>query len=74
MTERIPLFQTSTLTLQERREEANKILHMLDREGISVEQFTSKESEFIQSCWEMDREITPRMLFWLRDIYAKYCL
>ena len=59
----------STQTPDERRAEADRIINIFD--GYRDE-MTLKENEFID---QMDNPspVSPKQLFWLRDIKAKYC-
>jgi hypothetical protein len=66
--QRNPLFQTDTLTSDERRDEADKICAMLEDYH---EAMNGKERTFVLNL-EDGREVTPRMLFWLRDLKSKY--
>jgi hypothetical protein len=69
MPERKPLFQSSTLSDDERRKEADQICEMLSDQ---MERMSSREREFIESLAD-GREVTPRMLYWARDIKDKFC-
>jgi hypothetical protein len=62
------LFQDSGSTADERRTEADRLLTML--EGYEV-QMEPKELRFIEDVND-GRAVTPKMLFWLRDIKDKY--
>lgn len=65
------LFQQSGGTADDRRCEADRILS----NGLetAVDSMEPREREFVIGC-EGDRPISPKMLFWLRDLYGKYCL
>ena len=67
--ERKPLFQSSTLTSEERRDEADQLLKQIDERE---RELSRKDSVVLE--WNDGREITPRMLYWLRDIRDRYCL
>jgi len=62
------LFQDSGSTPDSRRAEADKLLAII--EDFS-EQLTPKEASFVEQVWSADF-ISPKQLFWLRDIKDKY--
>jgi hypothetical protein len=51
-----------------RRAEADRILHILVEHFDSM---TAKEFNFVDSIAE--GEVSPKQLYWLRDIKDKYC-
>jgi hypothetical protein len=64
------LFQDSGSTPEARREEADRIIDILFHE-ISPESMEGKEADFIEQM-EADGRVSPKQLFWLRDIKSKY--
>ena len=64
-----PLSNDTGGTPEERRAEADRILKML--EDVDALAFTTKEDNFIGQMRE-DGPVSPKQLFWLRDIKAKY--
>jgi hypothetical protein len=56
----------------ERRAEANRILKIIRDAGVGVEDMTQKDAEFFDKVEDETVEITPKMLFWLRDIKERY--
>jgi hypothetical protein len=64
-----PLTKESGSDADNRRSEADKILDILQSEDVA--DFTTKEIEFLADCRD-GREITVKMLFWLRDIKARF--
>jgi hypothetical protein len=56
-------------TDQDRNNEAERIVQMLEDE---IPRMHPNEAEFVQSLIDGDRPVSPRMLFWLRDIKDKY--
>lgn len=68
MPQRNPLHQSSTQSAAELRDEADRILAMLEGE---IDRMTMKERQFVEDLTD-GREVTPRMIFFLRDIKDKY--
>lgn len=68
-----PLTQDSGSDSVARRAEADKLLRMIDAEQDFIVLATNKELQFVQDCHD-GREITTKMLFYLRDIKDKFCL
>ena len=64
-----PLANDTGGTAEDRRAEADRILKLFDNLGI--EGMTAKEQEFIDDM-DFGGEVTPKQLFWLRDIKDKY--
>ena len=62
------LFQESGSTAADRRKEADQIIVILSD---YLEQMEPRESSFIERISE-DVPISPKMIFWLRDIKDKY--
>jgi len=60
-----------TLTADERRAEADKIIKMLDNGGV-FDQLTQREADFIDGIDNASSQISVKQLFWLRDIKDKY--
>ena len=65
-----PLSRESGGSAEDRRTEADRILKMLD-EQFSGDSFTVKEAHFISEML-LGGEVSPKQLFWLRDIKEKY--
>lgn len=65
-----PLSQDSGGSASDRRTEADRILNMLDQAG-AFDGFTLREATFITEMNE-GGEVSPKQLFWLRDIKDKY--
>jgi hypothetical protein len=64
-------FHTSTQTAAERRDEATRILAML--RDVDLARCTSTERAFLDRLRSDPEEaISPRQLFWLRDLKDKY--
>ena len=64
-----PLANDTGGTADDRRAEADRILKML-YDHDAFDDMTAKEQEFIN---DMDNgPVTPKQLFWLRDIKSKY--
>lgn len=61
-------FNTSTQTANERRDEADRLIQML--EGFE-DAMTDKEKTFL-SQMHGSVPVSPKQLFWLRDIKEKY--
>ncbi len=62
--------QSSGGTAEDRRAEADRICAML---GDDLELMEPREQQFVQSLIDDEsRPVTPKMLFWLRDIKDKY--
>ena len=57
-------------TADDRRAEADRIISMLISNRV-YDALTEKESEFVQRV-ENNVPISPKQLFWLRDIKSKY--
>lgn len=55
-----------------RREEASKICIMLTQFGVEAEMMTEREAEFIDEIEDPGVPVSPKQLFWLRDIKDKY--
>lgn len=72
------MYDHSGGTDQSRRQEARKILDML--KDVNTEQLRSKDAEFIESLTQRfasygDRTlISPKTLFFLRNVKDRYCL
>lgn len=66
--QRKPLFQSSTQSAEELRDEADRILGMLE----GHEDAMSRTDRVVLE-WADGRDVTPRMIFWLRDIKERYC-
>lgn len=62
------LFQETGGSADDARAEADRILQML--EGFEL-RMSEREACFVDDCRD-GRHITPKMLFWLRDIKDKY--
>ena len=65
-----PLFNDTGQTPEERRNEADRILKMLDGHEGEME---DREAEFIEDMGNC-QGCTPKQIFWLRDIKDKYDL
>jgi hypothetical protein len=67
-----PLSNDTGGDAKQRRDEANRIIAMLTSLDENV--MTQKESEFVQSMDSngADVPVSPKQLFWLRDIKDKY--
>jgi hypothetical protein len=68
-----PLTTESGSDSPARRAEADKLLKMIDGCQDFIVTATGKELQFVQDCHD-GRQVTTKMLFWLRDIKDKYCL
>ena len=66
--ERNPLFQSSTQSPDELRAEADRICEML---ADHLEEMRAKDRDFVISL-DDGREVTSRMIFWLRDLKDRY--
>lgn len=64
------LGQGSTLTPLERHAESDRILKLLD--ASSNKRYSADEAKFIEKCHDPGVYITPKMLFWLRDLKERY--
>lgn len=64
------LFQESGSTAEQRYDEAQRIVEMLT--GVDVDKFSQQEIDFIHQI-ENAKTVSPKQLFWLRDIKDK-CL
>jgi len=64
-----PLTQDSGSTPAQRRAEADKLCTMLQEAGI--EQMQSHEQSFVESI-SQEVPVSPKQLFWLRDLKGKY--
>lgn len=65
-----PLANETGGTADDRRAEADRIISMLIHAGC-YNQMTEKESDFVQRI-ESNVPVSPKQLFWLRDIKDKY--
>jgi hypothetical protein len=65
-----PLANDTGGTADDRRAEASRIIRIIFN-SVDVDSVTPKEKTFI---FQMDEggEVTPKQLFWLRDIKDKY--
>lgn len=63
------LFQESGGDANSRRNEATKIVDMLV--GLT-DQMTDREQGFIEQIGDPNAQVSPKQLFWLRDIKEKY--
>jgi hypothetical protein len=64
----------STQTPDERRAEADRILKILIETDLDIETLNVSERRFVsQQLDDQTVPISPKQLFWLRDIKAKYC-
>ena len=61
----------SGMTAQERRNEATRILRILD-DQCSFEDFRPHEQEFMDKMDQPDVPVSTKQLFWLRDLKEKY--
>ena len=64
-----PLANDTGGSPEDRRSEADRILKIL--EDVDAVQFTTKEDKFIGQMRD-DVPVSPKQLFWLRDIKDKY--
>jgi hypothetical protein len=64
-----PLANDTGGSPEDRRNEADRILKIL--EDVDAVQFTTKEDQFIGQIRD-DVPVSPKQLFWLRDIKDKY--
>lgn len=62
-------FGVTGQTPERRREEADALLKLI---GDSLQMMEPREAAFVESCGDPERQITPKMLGWLRDIKDKY--
>lgn len=62
------LFQESGGTNADRVEEATKLCERL---SVHFDEMTKKEQEFLSSVDDMTT-ISPKLIFWLRDLCTKY--
>jgi hypothetical protein len=60
---------TCTLTADERRAEADRIVGILAQQ-VSEDELTDKENQFLEGI--VGNSISAKQLFWLRDILLKY--
>ena len=65
------LFQEFGGTAKDRRNEADRIISLLLESGEDLIRMTRTEQDFV-SQMEDGRSVTPKQLFWLRDIKDKY--
>jgi hypothetical protein len=66
-----PLANDSGGTPESRREEATRILRMLD--SVDLDTMTASEKKFCNGMYaDEDQAISPKQLFWLRDLREKY--
>jgi len=65
-----PLATESGGTADDRRAEATRILKILA--DVSPDEFTGKETEFLDEMEDNNRPVSAKQLYWLRDIKAKY--
>lgn len=61
---------SSTLTADERRLEATRICEMLL--GQNICSWSSRELEFLSQIRSPYADVSPKQLFWLRDLKEKY--
>lgn len=64
-----PLTNETGGSPDDRRSEADRLLKLLDE--VDVMQFTANEDRFLGQMRE-DGPVSPKQLFWLRDIKDKY--
>jgi hypothetical protein len=60
----------STLTADERRAEATKILGMIGDQ--MVKEMHAHEAKFVRQMEDEDAPVSVKQLFWLRDLKDKY--
>ena len=65
-----PLSNDTGGTAKDRRAEADRIIKIIFN-SVDVDSVTTKEKAFIFQMDEGD-DVTPKQLFWLRDIKDKY--
>ena len=58
----------------DRRAEVNRILKMFRDADIGVEDLTQKDAEFFENIEDETTEISPKMVFWARDLVERYLL
>ena len=58
-------------TADDRRSEADRILNMIVGH-LTPEELTGKEADFVASIMDGNVPVSPKQLFWLRDIKDKY--
>ena len=63
-----PLTNDTGGTADDRRAEANRILKLLEGHD---DRMTAKERAFVEDM-DNDWDVSPKQLFWLRDIKNKY--
>ena len=51
------------------RDEANRIIELLEPVR---ERLDAREEDFVSNCEDPLERITPKRLFWLRDLLARY--
>ena len=59
----------SSLTDDERRAEADKITSILSS---SIDQMNRNESNFVEKISDPRAPVSPKQIFWLRDLLEKY--
>ena len=64
-------FSDSGGSAESRRAEADKRVEALRSAG-ALDQMTDREREFVEGCDDPFRPISPKMIFWLRDLEEKY--
>jgi len=68
-----PLANDTGGSATDRRAEADRILKMLVENDFDLGQATPKESKFLEDMLDDQMvPITPKQIFWLRDIRDKY--
>ena len=64
----------STQTSDERRAEANRIIKIIIECDLVMSDLTSTESSFVtRLADDPTASVSPKQLYWLRDIKSKYC-
>lgn len=66
-----PLANDTGGTAEDRRNEADRILRILDE--VDLDTMQANEKQFCERMYADERQpISPKQLFWLRDIKDKY--
>ena len=68
-----PLANDTGGTAEDRRAEANRILTIMVNNGLDVGSCIPSETKFLEQMLDdQTQPISPKQLFWLRDIKDKY--
>jgi protein-tyrosine-phosphatase len=62
----------STLTAEERRAEADRILAMFDAHAHVYEQMSERDSGLVDTVSDVAEPVSAKQLFWLRDVLSRY--